>query len=336
MKQQMVNGPLLFLSMVGAICSLPHHVEAQIAPSHPILDPLNGFYGKAESVHMRAALDISVRLPLFEGHAVPVSGHGVIEHWEKEGKFRTKVWVDPRLGLTDNVDIAYDGINYQISWPDTGLLATEDPQYLGNGLLAVPGAVPNPFYLPVAHLAPGDDDCPGCQPTLGFMQDADNWAEKLSALKTSGVADPVFDLLGGSRAGEAYTFRVGLSATESVDMGRSEGDRNIHRIDRLRPDGETISTIVLSEWMEVLADSLAGNNLLRFPKEIRLDGYDPDQPEGNHLVTRVDYVIEHLEVDSYFDDEIFKIDGKSAVAVWERGQRIRQHDPGPEVSPDRE
>lgn len=326
MKKRTTVNTMLSLLIAGAIWSAPHHVEAQARPQHPVLDSLESFYEQAESVHFRAVLDVSVRLPLYEGHATPVSGHGLIEHWEQDGMFRTKVWVDPRLGLGDNLEIAYDGIKYQLYWPDTGVLAIEDPQFMANGLMFVPGPVPNPLYLPVAHLAPSDDQCPGCQLTLGFLNNAENWAEKMSTMNSFKATDPVFHLSGGSRAGEAYTFQVNMRAAESLEVA-TKSLSDISRIDRLRPDGRIITSVVLLDSVEIPAKNLSDDKPLRFPKEIRLLGYDPDQPAGEHIVTRVDYAIEQLEVGSDIDYDVFVIEQEKAVAVWEKGVEIRKRSP---------
>ena len=108
------------------------------------------------------------------------------------------------------------------------------------------------------------------------------------------------------------------------------GEKNrsvIRRIDKLRPDDKVISSVVLSDWVEIPTGTLVSKRVLRFPKTIRLEDYDPDQPEGQDLVTRVDYAIELLEVGSDFDDDVFEIQGEGAVAVWEKGQLTRQPNP---------
>ena len=311
MSRRTVALAVFFLAI--GIAAAADRVEAQTRPQHPILDSLASFYNKAPSVYLRASLDVSVRLPLYEGHAVPVNGQGVIEHWEQDGRFRTKIWVDPRVGLAENVEIAYDGTNYRLYWPDVGTLAVEEPRFMAAGLLMVPGPVPNPFYLPVAHLVPSDDGCPGCQLTLSYLKNPENWAEKMSALYSS--ADSVFNLPGGTRAGEPYTFEVAMKEVDSAKEAK-KAFSTLHWVYRKRPDGKIISSIHLEDMMDV---TTRDEQRLQFPRTIEFAGYDPDQPRGQHLVTLVDYVIEHLEVGSDFED-VFQLEGEPTVSAWEQGE----------------
>jgi outer membrane lipoprotein-sorting protein len=306
----------IFIASLGAFSSATRAQAPQAALEH-----LKSLYPEIESVHLRASVEVSVRLPLYEGHRVPLLGYGTIEHWEKDQKFRTQTWVDPKLGLFRNLEIAYNGEHYQYHELDSGLLALEEPQFVSEDLMSVPAATPNPFYLPLSDLAPGDDECPGCQLTLNFLKDEARWDRKLAAMQISKNSGSMAHLPGGTRLGEMYSYQVRVGEMEGVAGGVQEPPR-ISRIDRIRSDGKLTASTVFSGFAELEVQGSGPGKKLLFPREIRMDGYDPDQTEGQHAV-RVEYKIEMIELNVDLADEIFTIESDGQTVLWERGELVQ-------------
>lgn len=252
------------------------------------------FYSGLDSVRLRATVNVTITRPLYEGHKAPIQGEGFIEYREQDGRFRTTVWVDPKLGLVANMEVAYDGENYQVHFLDDGALSVDQPQFQLGEFLSVPTSIPNPFYLPLPYLGPDDDACPGCQLTLPFVQKTDAWS-KLSMDSEIGEA------VGGARGGVPYDYRVHAIAASSEQVASLE---HVERIDRVGLAGDVQQSSVFSDFED------------GFPRVIRVLGYEPNHEDP---VMTIEYAVEELVLNSKLLDSVFTITPGSATTIFENG-----------------
>lgn len=284
---------------------------ASAQPNAESLRALQELYSSLHSVHLRAAVEVSIRLPLYDGHRTPVHGFGYYEHWEEAGKFRTRAWVDPRLGLVQNLEIAFDGTHYQVHMLDVSTLAVEVPQFLMAELQAVPTAVPNPFYLLTAFLAPSDDACPGCQPTLKYLRSETTWTEKLAPMgEPTAQRSRVY---GGTRGNKAYSFRLLSQASPSLVPGTPA---RIDRLDQLDEQGQLVESIRFSDFAAVKG----GLGTHGFPRRITLFGIDPSLPVDEHVVLIFDYTVEFIGLNGDLDSELFTLSRDEVSSYWVEGE----------------
>lgn len=279
-----------------AVVLIPAQTDAQAAQE---------FYDGIKSVYLHASVDVKILSPLYEGHDAPIQGVGLVEHWEQGDRFRTVVWVDPKLGLMTNLEIAFDGEHYQMHFLDTRTLANEQPTFRMGELLQVPTPIPNPFYLPVKYLAPSDDDCPGCQLTLGFVKSDQIWPKIPLA---RGMKSAIIDVVGGARAGEGYNFRIHRAPAAGFKTG-ADTMGGLKRIDRVGIDTLLRESIEFSQFED------------GFPRAIRFSGYEPAK-DSTEAVVVVEYKIEELILNSSIDDSVFMISPEAGTAVWDNGTPV--------------
>lgn len=313
---------LTSLCFLLATMGLPLLAETPVARAGTLAQ-LRELYSQLGAVHFRASVEVSIRNPLYEGHATPLHGFGHFEYWEDNGKFRSQAWIDPRLGLMDNLEFAYDGSRYQMFDFDQGVLAVEEPQFLMGDFQKVPTAVPNPFYLPIKFLGPGDDACPGCLPTLGHAQRESAWniAEReLRPTMTVGVesqdAAEGYRLPGGERMGQPYDFQI---VTGPVSQKTSASQRfPLERVQRVNAQGQLIESIHFSKPIAI-DGSATGHT---FPSKITMFAIDPSLPADDHVVVVIDYTIEVMETRDGFEDATFVLPADEASAIWVRGELV--------------
>jgi len=295
---------------IALFASLALSAASAAQPNAEFLRALQQLYASVHSVHLRAAVEVSIRLPLYEGHRTPLHGYGYYEHWEEAGLFRTRAWVDPRLGLVENLEHAFDGTNYQLHMLDTNTLAVEVPQFLMAELQAVPTAIPNPFYLPTAFLAPSDDACPRCQPTLKYLHSESTWAEKLALMGQSTAAAP--RVYGGTRENKAYSF-------ELLPQAAGRRPARIERLDRLDEQGQLTQSIRFSDFAAVKGEL----GTYGFPRRITVFSIDPRLPPGEDVTVITDYTVEFIEFNGHLDSTLFTLSPDQKSAHWIEGELQR-------------
>jgi hypothetical protein len=271
--------------------------------------PLYAQYAEISSVHLRAAVTLSFRVPLFEGQPAPVQGTGVFEYWEQDGKFRARCQTDPRLGLQHDLEIAYDGEHYQLRFLDSKTVSVQDEVFDRHRLPPVPMATPNPLYLPVAFLAPGDDECPGCQLLLSKLHDASFWQAAAAKLEADALSTPtqlVWRFPGGARRGHGYEHRLRFDG-----MGEAATLSSIERLDNT---GRVQMAVVLENLKTTVGLSRP------FPHGMRIYTFDPDL-EDDPVVAKTEYAIEVLEVGVRLPEEVFRIEGDDVTHVWDSDTR---------------
>jgi len=281
------------------------------------LKELQEFYRQTDSVKIVATVEFDIREPLFKGHSAPLVGTGSFEHQESSAMFRTRASADPRLHILEGFDIAFDGNDYQLYNSAANTLALQDPKFGDGQLLPVPTPMPNPFYLPVAFLAPDEDKCPGCQMTLEFVRQSPKWQSAEAEMRTLGNSDGVLKLNGGSRDGEQYEFAVRLRTQLATHVANDGPGGPAHEevgvIERCRLDGAVVSDITFSDYRPI-----AGTKSL-FPRRIVIRDLNPDAKPAERLLSAIDYLIQSVEINPKIDESEFVIKPRSDTAIWNRG-----------------
>jgi hypothetical protein len=122
------------------------------------------------AVHLAAEVEFSglVDDPI-TGRKGPRSGLGKYEYWERDGRYRVSVEVGADTGLSQVVDVAFDGHLWQMFMQDSEMLS----------VTTIPSRVRgtpfrNPLLLPFEELlAIRDwDECAGCELTLADLRAA--------------------------------------------------------------------------------------------------------------------------------------------------------------------
>jgi len=284
-------------------------------------DPTGGIvrlFEHAESFHGRASISIA-RLRGEEG---VVFGHGIFETWEQGEKFRVSYWVDPKVGMVNNFEFGWDGEHFQVHLVDDSRLILKDTtDSIRRGELFAAGlAVPNPFYLALVPLMPSLDDCQLCQPTLQYFRNRSNWSYFLSQAKAfstkaseAGVVIP-----GGSEQGRPVEYRARLRRI----AGKAGPVEELHTIDKVRPDGKLISTLIFMDFDRV-GDSITKGEETRFPRRIDWRVLDPDGIDPDQVLLEVSFQIEVLSFSGELDEEIFTIVPDDTVDVQYQGEVIQ-------------
>lgn len=300
-------------------CLLPLAILAFANPTSarelpPPLQELRKFYASADSIYMRASVEISIREPLYEGHPAPLCGEGIIEHWESGNMFRTRASLDPRLGLLEGLDYALGPAGYQLYNPAGDVLAVEDPRFSPEGLVQVALPTPNPLYLPTVFLEPGDDACPGCQLTLDFLNETGRWVDALSQWSSGPDTGGELVVTQGGRDGAPVEIVIGFRERDGDGLGNA--GQEVGSIRRIGVDGTVITTTLLD------FQPVPGAEHLRFPRRILHQGDALDAEEGMRPSSIAEYRIEVLEVNEAIDPSIFTITPGAETALWNRGEPV--------------
>jgi hypothetical protein len=121
-----------------------------------------------KSVHFVASVAVDLRTPITSKatHVRPTADY---EYWDSGQSYRIHNTLDPKAGLVDIPELAFDGNYRQV------LLGSAD----ANSVLAVQRGddrtattpLENPLFLALAYLSPEDaESCPGCELRLADLQ----------------------------------------------------------------------------------------------------------------------------------------------------------------------
>ena len=72
---------------IALLSTLALSTATAAQPNAEFLRALQQSYSSVHSVHLRATVEVSIRLPLYDGHRTPVHGYGNYEHWEEAGMY---------------------------------------------------------------------------------------------------------------------------------------------------------------------------------------------------------------------------------------------------------
>ncbi len=217
------------------------------------LDDGRALYESVASVHMKA--DLKIR-------RAGVFGTGSYEYWADGDRYRMKCSSDPALGLMGDVQYAYDGLSSQQFYESGDMLV----QRTGD-ITQLPTAIPNPFFLPIDHVNPDGDACPGCTIKL---RDAKNIGKpaptrtREGSVLTPRVRDGLIKWLrtGGSvatsiafeRSGTDFPRRIVMKGFDEAGHMEMELEALMHTVEingSISPDVFTIPAHVASQlWDE--------------------------------------------------------------------------------------
>ena len=277
-------------STASASLYMPAAGGRAVSPRHLVaLERLRQFYAEIRSVHLDAGAWI---------WNPTRSGEGTYEYWADGEKYRLRSTADPRLGLAQNVEAAWDLDKFQTHYLEESRLHLRE-QNLGK----VPAAFENPFFLPVSFLTADDDTCPTCETTLKLVMDETRWAARVGLARSvpAGRSRVNLTLPGGQLAGKPYYHRV------LVDTRRNE----VLRMELVRPDGRVFGAIDFSRFAPVAGSAIP------FPHHIVLTSFD----EQGQRSGGVHFMVKTLELNRPIEPERFTLAAADARIVIDEDAR---------------
>ena len=227
----------------------------------------------ARAVHLKARIQLS-------RPSLGISDLTTYETWEAGSRYRIKTDVDPRLGLQDIPEMAFDGRHHQMllrSHRRTLLsLTAQDTRrgYFG---------FPDPLFLPLFFFTPEDQDvCALCDLRLSDLRRIAVRSETTrGAVRTAAPSLPAGRILG-----RPTSFRTTL-----------DGDGYISEIRRVTPEGVTVAVVRLSRYQPV------GTKAFSFPRHLEWVRNDA----AGKPVTTLAVAIDEIEVDPAVNDSLFTL-----------------------------
>lgn len=234
------------------------------------------------SVYMKARIQVS-------RPAAQRNDSTTYEYWESDNRYRIHTDIDPRLGLQDIPDLAFDGRHHQMllrSHLRTVLsLSGKDSRraYLG---------IPNPLFLPLLFFTPEDQDrCVLCDLRLADLRQI---AARRGARRTA--TSPKLSLPGGRIFNRPTSFGVTLD-----EAGR------VAEIRRVTPEGISVVSVRLSHYMP------EGGGKFVFPRRI---DWSRNDAAGKSLTT-LRVAIDELQIDRPVDASVFTLSFGVAEKVFD-------------------
>jgi hypothetical protein len=272
----------IFLSAVVAAGAEPESVK-----------DLKARYGKIKTIHLVSHAKVSGEFQ--PGHRA--SGVLAFEYWaDRQGHYRAKCFSSPELGLVNDMDIAFDGNNWQLlTMNDSALILQRESS------TQMPVACPNPLFLPLDFLSPASDDCRGCFLKLSdFESDGGPSTGHGGALGKS-AATETFRIEGPVVEGKRRNYEVTMKRAGAVMVPSS-----VRRLDR---DGAAVADIEVVE--SLVADPAVG------PLPIRMTG-SSSEVEGDEQTSMAGtWTIEKLEVNRPIDPAVFTLNSNLARTIYD-------------------
>jgi hypothetical protein len=268
------------------------------------LDRLRSFYQGLASIELDATVWIG--LP---GR----SGHGTLHYATSGDKYHLRAASDRELGLSFDVEMAYDLEKHQLlnTSMSTLSLYSRAPSYL-------PAPFPNPLFLPVAFLGFSDESCGGCQPTVSDV--ATRWQSRMgSAFVAHEDASRGPLIVEGTKLqGEPFFYRVYFAGNDRPVVSR---------IDLVRPSGRVIDQVVLQDYRVVEGGAL-------FPHYLAVTGLSED---GKPLAS-VHFTIDCLRLNGPVPDQFTLGFTQARIVIDEDSHTFLKHpslNKGAAVRPER-
>jgi hypothetical protein len=268
--------PALYVPPVAKSGGADHYLS--------MLDQVRRFYEAVNSLELEASAWIW--LP-------ERSGRGTVEYAVSGDRYRFRTTTDRGLGLTGDVEMAYDLEHYQLFLVDMASLSlySQTPDRL-------PSPLPNPFFLPAAFLGLEDDACHACLVTLGKVTSRDRWQSRMSvAFAADGGAGGGRALIvpGSQLQGEPYFYRL----SESPD------GKGVGRIEMVRPNGHVFGTLTLDRYRPI-----EGSSQL-FPRLLVFAVFD----EAGGTAASISYSVTKMRLNAAVDQSVFRVPFEKARMV---------------------
>src|SRR6185295_11121656 len=246
-----------------------------------VLKRLRSFYQKIATSSLEAK--VSVNFP-------DRAGEGMVVYQADKEKYRLRSMADPRLGLADGLESAFDGNSYQLFYlADSRLsLHRENPGQ-------VPGPFPNPFFLPVSFLGAAGDACDVCDLSVREIVADSLWLPRENAARGQETGSGSFLILpGGSLNDQPFYFRLTISA-----------DGLLSRVESVFSNGDVFRSLDLLKYQPV-----PGSSQL-FPRHIVWNAFD----ESGQRLGDIHYMITNLQVNAPIEAKSFSIPFRDAKTV---------------------
>lgn len=263
------------------------------------LRDLRKAYASIDNVYMDASVTMWVRGRDDVG-TPGAEGEGRYEYWAAGDQYRHRTAFDAALGLSGNMDIAFDGLRFQLYDEAMDTLAVQRirPD-------ALPVQMPNPLFLAVDFLSRDDDRCPACPLRLGSVGERARWDDRLDqATLGRRVGQPIIRIPGGVLAGATFHYEV------TMNGGLPS------QIDRYTADGRIMTRVVLRDYREV---ALGGGTTIPIPHTMVLAAADFQGDGGQFMYA--DIVVDALRVNQRMSANAFALDFGTAGNVWDGDER---------------
>ncbi len=307
-----LRGLSIGLMILGSVTLLTFALSAQAGLSTgntdlAVLRGLQRSYAAIESVQLEASIHMWLRGTQDDPFPATI-GNGTYAFWGAGAQYRIRTELDEDLGLAGNLDLAYDGRQFQIHD-----FATDTLSYQTSDTRALPISIPNPLFLAIDFINRDNDACPACSTLLGDMGDRAHWNQRLQDTQsiTRGGATAV-RVPGGTYQGTAFHFEVTLA---DFPQGRLPA-----QIDRYADDGRIMARVVLHEYELVRV----GRVEIPVARRLSIASADFEGDRQQNMFADID--ITTLEINNNLPSDAFAIDIANAGTVWDGDQgRFLKH-----------
>lgn len=255
---------------------------------------LKARYGNINTIHLVSHASVSGEFQ--PGHKA--SGVLSFEYWaDRQGRYRVRCFSSPELGLVNDMDIAFDGKQWQLlNMSDSALMLQRE------GSAQMPVACPNPLFLPLDFLSPASDDCRGCFLKLSDFESSGGGSsghgigplEKSPATETFRIEGQVVE--GKRRVFEVTMKRAGVFMVPS----------SVRRLDR---DGAAVTDIKVEESRIV--------NPAVGPMPTRITASSSEVEGGEQRSMVGTWRIEQLDVNRPIDPAVFTLNPGLARTIFD-------------------
>jgi hypothetical protein len=216
------------------------------------------------------------------------------EYWESAGNYRLSAPMDPRAGLANLADLAFNGHARQVVMQagNAKTLAVE-----GEDQRLLPIYIDNPLFLPLWALSPADNQhCLGCELRLGDLAAIDERRRDVGRPSSPQPMAKTLAVQGVSSYRGSVSFVL-----------HNDADGRLSSAEHVAADGSLREKLVLSSYTsqpELGVD---------FPRHLALTRYD----ESSHELATLTYVIDTIEFDVPIPAERFVIQPSEADSVFD-------------------
>jgi hypothetical protein len=255
-------------------------------------------YARIRSIHLVAQAHPWVA---FEEGRPTASGKIYFEYWADGDRYRLKCHSDRGLGLMGDMEIAFDGTDWQmLDVPGSTLHISKQESR------QMPVACPNPLFMPLDFLSPDGDDCKACGTRLSDLADVTRWTsfnrEARKMTKTAGHA--TYEITGQLSGGARKSYLV--------EFTRASGASVVSSLMRLHPGGRKDVELLVEDFRT--PDPAVGP----LPVRMTVKAFD----EKGRMIMSGPWRIDTLEVNRPIEEGVFTIDWKGINLIWDIDARM--------------
>lgn len=252
-------------------------------------DAVRNRYRQIRSVHLTATANV-VRRPDVESSAV-VRGNMKVEYLASPRGYWMNCSSDPSLGLVDDMELAFDGGQWQLLQVSKRELGLSTQPNRANPLTC-----PNPLFLMVEYAGPPPTGCKACSVALQDLWNTD-----------SATVQPT-----GRLSGTARTYSI-----------RDRDPKSARRFDvTVEQKGGSVVPTILVEFYpsgrpssEVRASKFVTTAVGFLPTQVVIRSFE--DVESKQAADVVTYQIDSLSINRKVDERRFLIDWSAADMVYD-------------------